>query len=70
LDLTIDALGRKRVENEIEKLKMMQRLVKDHCEATTIFRCTQEGSPNKLAEQNCRFGDVGCGHECAQQTLK
>jgi hypothetical protein len=71
LDLTIDELGRKRVEAEVKNHKRLQRLAEDHCnETTVVVPCTKEGPPNKASATSCFFGDVGCGHECVQQTLK
>jgi hypothetical protein len=70
LDLTIDELGRKRVEDELTKHKMLQRLTEDHCNETTVVPCTKDGPPNKESETSCFFGDIGCGHKCVQQTLK
>jgi len=70
LDLTIEELGRERVDKEVQKLKMMRQLATDRCKSIAAFPCTKAGPLNILAKKSCYNKDWGCGHECVHQTLK
>jgi hypothetical protein len=71
LDLTIEALGRERVELEVQKLHRLHRVVKEQCSDEVIFPCTEDLAPfNRDSEGSCFFGDIGCGHLCVQETVQ
>jgi hypothetical protein len=71
LDLTIEALGRERVELEVQKLHRLQQVVQEQCSDEVIFPCTEDLAPfNRDSKGSCFFGDVGCGHLCVQETVQ
>ena len=70
LELTIDELGRTKVEEQVKQLQFLQSLVNEQCADEAVVPCTKEGPPNPMSKTSCFFGDVGCGHECVQKTLK
>ena len=74
LDKTIDALGRQRVEENIERLKSLQQLNEKQCEseASVCPEPDDEGMQRehiRLANERCYFSDVGCGHACTDKVL-
>ena len=65
LDLTIDAVGRDMVNEEILRLRAAQTYAEDMCQDKAIFPCSSNGtSQADLARANCYYGDNGCGHPC------
>ena len=74
LDKTIDALGRQRVEENIELLKNLQQLNEKQCESEASV-CPEPDDERKkrehirLANKRCYFSDVGCGHACTDKVL-
>lgn len=65
LDLTIEMLGRDRVEQEMAKVERLRNFIEDQCYAQAIFPCNPDGS-----KPNCYFSDVGCGHECVYEKME
>mmetsp|Transcript_13005 Transcript_13005/g.21382 ORF Transcript_13005/g.21382 Transcript_13005/m.21382 type:complete len:262 (+) Transcript_13005:235-1020(+) len=74
LDKTIDALGRKRVEENVELLKSLQRRNEERCASQVTMPCPKpEGvewkEHKRLAKESCYFQDFGCGHACTDLVL-
>lgn len=75
LDKTIDALGRQRVEENIELLKSLQQQNEEQCASEVTMPCPEPEDKEKkhehkrLAIKSCYFGDVGCGHACTDLAL-
>ena len=75
LDKTIDALGRKRVEENVELLKSLQQQNDEQCASKTTMPCTQPEDESlkkehkRLAKESCYKSDFGCGHACTDEVL-
>jgi hypothetical protein len=71
LDLTIDALGRKRVEEHVRKHRVLQKLAEEHCLAQAVFPCSANGtSQTELSALDCYGGDHGCGYRCVDRIIQ
>lgn len=71
LDLTIDALGRERVEQEVEKHRRLQQLADDNCLSQSIFPCSANGTRQvEKSQANCYHNDFGCGFPCVDNLLR
>jgi hypothetical protein len=71
LDMTIDALGRERVEKELKKHRMLQKMAEEHCQAVAAFPCSHEGTPQaKASIESCYEEDCGCGYKCVQDVMQ
>jgi hypothetical protein len=71
LDLTIDALGRERVEQEVETHKRLQQLADDKCLSQTIFPCSANGTRQvEKSQTNCYYNDFGCGFQCVDNLFQ
>jgi hypothetical protein len=65
LDLTIDALGRERVEAHVQKHRRLQRAAEETCLPQTIFPCSANGTWQVHESiPHCYWADSGCGHKC------
>lgn len=75
LDKTIDALGRKRVEKNVDLLKSLQQQNEDKCTSKITKPCPQPKDESmkeehkRLAKESCYFADFGCGHACTDEAL-
>mmetsp|Transcript_9969 Transcript_9969/g.14908 ORF Transcript_9969/g.14908 Transcript_9969/m.14908 type:complete len:492 (-) Transcript_9969:78-1553(-) len=75
LDKTIDALGRKRVEENVELLKSLQQQNDEQCASKTTMPCPQPKDESmkeehkRLAKESCYKDDFGCGHACTDEVL-
>jgi Galactose-3-O-sulfotransferase len=68
LDMTIDALGRHRVETELARFRRAQALVRQRCQGKVQMPCDKEGDMARPVEETgCLVGDVGCGMECLDE---
>ena len=64
LDLTIDALGRDYVMEQLEEFKKMKKEAVEFCRPDDlIFPCTQDGSLHRF-NHTCLWWDSGCGYRC------
>eukprot|EP00978_Attheya_sp_CCMP212_P030952 scaffold115559_cov56-Attheya_sp.AAC.3 len=63
LDLTIESLGRIKFEANLYAFRHILKRVQKHCEASTIYPCTSDGTLNHK-NSNCYIKDEGCGYEC------
>lgn len=62
LDLTIEALGRTKFEQNLSKFRLAQERAVEQCLPTTRFPCSSTGQRNK--ETDCLWNDSGCGYKC------
>jgi hypothetical protein len=69
LDLTIDALGRDRVNEELRRHKKLTALVAHHCQSNVTFPCSDEGIWQESHVEDCYEDDMGCGHRCIDDVL-
>jgi hypothetical protein len=71
LDLTIDALGRKRVEEHVRKHRMLQKLAEEQCLAHAVFPCSANGTRQmELSALDCYEGESGCGYRCVDRVIQ
>jgi Galactose-3-O-sulfotransferase len=65
LDLTMDALGRNRVEAQLARFRHAQARVRERCQGKVQMPCDREGDTAlPVEETGCLVGDVGCGMDC------
>ena len=69
LDLTIDKLGRRRVEAMVERHKSLKQLVEEKCRDQVIYPCSKDGHWQAEAYSECYWRDMGCGFKCVDQVL-
>ena len=75
LDKTIDALGRQRVEENVELLKSLQQQNEEQCASEITLPCPDPEDEEmkqehiRLVKEKCYFSDVGCGHACTDLAL-
>jgi hypothetical protein len=69
LDLTIDALGRDRVNEELQRHKKLKALVAHRCQSNVTFPCSHEGTWQEYYVEDCYEDDMGCGHRCIDDVL-
>ena len=70
LDKTIDALGRTRVEENVEKFKRLKSLANEKCASRAFYPCSKEGEEQlEKAKENCYRQDLGCGYQCIDEML-
>ena len=69
LDLTIDSLGRDKVEKAVRDLQKANRLAQQQCKNVRL-PCSSDGLVEK--ETDCLIPDmgVGCGYKCLDQVAK
>jgi hypothetical protein len=71
LDLTIDALGRKRVEEHVRKHRVLQKLAEDKCLTQAVFPCSANGArQTHLSALDCYGEDHGCGYRCVDRIIQ
>jgi hypothetical protein len=69
LDLTIELLGRKRVEDGVRQFRHLQALAQERCLSQAVFPCTANGTFQDGWRENCYDRDWGCGYRCVDQVL-
>lgn len=67
LDLTIDRLGRREFEDNLQKFLQAKKYANDKCLPTTVFPCDREGVHHQPNETDCLWGDSGCGTTCLDE---
>ena len=71
LDMTIDAIGRSKVESVVKEIRYLQQLAESTCQAKAIFPCSEDGQAQlELSERSCYVQDAGCGHECVDSVME
>ena len=71
LDKTIEALGRRKFEAELERFRKLKALANEEC-SSLASRCSDDGIPlerEKIAE-NCYKIDEGCGYHCIDKIVE
>jgi hypothetical protein len=63
LDLTIDALGRQEVEEQLAEYHKAKAYAEEICAPSTIYPCSVGGVLNKY-NHSCLWWDSGCGYKC------
>jgi hypothetical protein len=66
LDMTIDRLGRARVEEGVQKTQYLQSLAQEHCTNQSFLPCSNDGD---FQEGACYVRDFGCGYKCIYDVL-
>ena len=66
LDMTIETLGRDRVQDGMRQIQYLQSLAQESCLNTTIQPCSRTG---KLQMAACYVRDFGCGYTCIGDVL-
>ena len=75
LDKTIDALGRHRVEENVELLRSLQQQNEEQCASKVTMPCPEPEDEQekrehiRLVKESCYFSDIGCGHACTDEVL-
>ena len=70
LEKTIDALGRQRVEENVELLRSLQQQNEEQCSRKITMPCPEPKNALKIKDhrrrttESCYFSDIGCGHAC------
>jgi hypothetical protein len=71
LELTMDALGRERVQAMAQTIRRMQQVAHEACLERAFFPCSANGTfQPELAETSCYVQDAGCGHKCVDRVLQ
>lgn len=68
LDLTIDQLGRDRVEAKLRRFAMMQQVAEEQCLESTRFPCDANGQLNNITD--CMTEDIACGMDCLDRVVE
>jgi hypothetical protein len=63
LDLTIDALGRRDFEKQLDEYRQAKANAQEVCGPSTTFPCSPEGVYSKY-NHSCLWWDSGCGYKC------
>mmetsp|Transcript_56525 Transcript_56525/g.137207 ORF Transcript_56525/g.137207 Transcript_56525/m.137207 type:complete len:455 (-) Transcript_56525:194-1558(-) len=71
LDMTIDEIGRDRVEKEVKKHRLLKKIAHDHCQSVAAFPCSSNRTYQpEAAKKSCYAEDCGCGYSCVQDVLQ
>lgn len=70
LDLTIEALGRDKFQQQLTRYRTMQRLIRDDCATKVRMPCDAHGRRRLANETDCLFSDTGCGYDCIDESLR
>lgn len=70
LEMTIEALGRDRVQTMTRHIEHLQQIAEDQCQELAHFPCSPEGIFQPLlSAESCYVQDSGCGYECVHRNL-
>ena len=65
LDLTIEALGKVKFQENLEMLQLANQRATYECEDKVSFPCTVAGARRRSSnETDCMWNDSGCGFDC------
>jgi Galactose-3-O-sulfotransferase len=64
LDMTIDALGRKNVEQQVHRFQQINMKAQEMCESTVRSLCDVGGHRNLPINNTCYIWGEGCAHDC------
>ena len=65
LDLTIDRLGREKVESEVIRFKAAVKFAEELCAPRAVPLCKEDGSRSN--KTTCYIWSEGCSHECLDE---
>jgi hypothetical protein len=65
LDLTIDRLGRAKVEKEVYRFKAALKIAEEICAPRAVPMCTKDGA--RANKTTCYIWAEGCSHECLDE---
>lgn len=68
LDLTIDALGRDLVAQELEKFHQAMKVAQKTCTNVT-YPCSPGGVKYHAPNNDCLFSDLACGYKCLESLV-
>lgn len=63
LDMTIDSLGRRVVEKELQEFERAMKMAQETCRNVKL-PCTDGGS--RQQKHDCLYWDLACGYECLE----
>ena len=69
LDLTIEKLGKERVQKQAALLGHLQQLAETECRPKAVFPCSPEGTYQQ-DKSNCYIQDSGCAYECVDDVMR
>jgi hypothetical protein len=64
LDMTIDALGRKNVEQQVLRFQQINKKAQEMCESSVRSLCDVGGNLIPPTDNTCYIWGEGCAHEC------
>jgi hypothetical protein len=68
LDMTIDRLGRDKVDEQLARFRQAKELIETKCLPTVVFPCMEGGKrPLPRKETDCLWRDSGCGTTCLDE---
>ncbi|KAL7572120.1 hypothetical protein ACA910_001756 [Epithemia clementina (nom. ined.)] len=68
LDHTIDTvIGRRQVEQLVQRLRTLQHKAITECSQSAIFPCSSTGHRQSRSKSDCYAADMGCGYRCIDQ---
>mmetsp|Transcript_61115 Transcript_61115/g.149622 ORF Transcript_61115/g.149622 Transcript_61115/m.149622 type:complete len:468 (+) Transcript_61115:138-1541(+) len=72
LDRTIERLGRKKVQEEVEKFHKLQRYAQAQCSGPkdVVSMCSEGGKRHSPKETTCYIWGEGCDHKCLNNVTK
>mmetsp|Transcript_61114 Transcript_61114/g.149621 ORF Transcript_61114/g.149621 Transcript_61114/m.149621 type:complete len:470 (+) Transcript_61114:138-1547(+) len=72
LDRTIERLGRKKVQEEVEKFHELQRYAQAQCSGPkdVVSMCSEGGKRHSPKETTCYIWGEGCDHKCLNNLTK
>ena len=65
LDLTIDRLGRAKVEKEVKRFKAALKIAEEICAPRAISMCRDDGF--RVNQTTCYIWGEGCSHDCLDE---
>ena len=70
LDVTIQMLGRDKVERTIQDIRYLRRKAETECRNEAVFPCSSNGTNQwELSAKNCYWYDSGCGYQCVDRVV-
>ena len=70
LDMTIEKLGRHRVDEVVEELRKLQYLAETMCRPMAYFPCSESGRLQlEMSKKSCYIQDAGCGYQCVDHIM-
>jgi hypothetical protein len=67
LDATIESLGRREFEAQLQQFRAAMKVVQSKCAANVTLPCTSGGKRLNRTKECFFGGDVGCGQQCLDE---